>query len=69
MHAKLGFNAKSAPFRVKKLPFFVKRKSLEHTLFFHNRRSDNGKDVDTLLAKTKSELEETLRHQARGCCI
>ena len=55
--------------RQKASQFRKRIRSLEHTLFFLNRRADNGDDVAALLADTKSELEEALRHQARGCRI
>ena len=43
-------------------------RSLEWTLYFLNRRLENGEDVAGLLSDTKSELEELHRQRARGCC-
>ena len=44
-------------------------RSLERTLYFLDRRSENGEDVAGLLSDTKSELEELHRQRARGCCL
>ena len=44
-------------------------RSLERTLFFLNRRSENGEGVTGFLSDTKSELEALHCQRARGCCL
>ena len=57
-------------FSRKKTSAFRKRiSSLERTLYFLNRRAEQGEDVDHLLTDVRSELEDAHRQQARGCRI
>ena len=57
-------------FSRKKASAFRKRiSSLERTLYFLNRRTEHGEDVDHLLTDVRSELEDAHRQQAKGCQI
>ena len=57
-------------FSQKKASAFRKRiLSPERTLYFLNRRVEQGEDVDHLLTDVRSELEDDHRQQARGCRI
>ena len=56
-------------FSRKKASAFCKRiSSLERTLYFLDRRAEQGEDVDHLLIDVRSELQDAHR-QARGCRI
>ena len=57
-------------FSQKKASAFRKRiSSLERTLYFLNRRVEQGEDVDHLLTDVRSELEDAHRQQGRSCRI
>ena len=43
--------------------------SLERTMYFLQRRSDQGDDIASLLVDTKAELEKTLLYKAQKCHI
>ena len=54
----------------KKASTFRKRvSSFERTMYFLQRRSDQGDDVASLLVDTKAKLEKTLLQKAQECHI